>query len=450
MESMPLAARFSRLTLALVPVSIGVGRLWYLYVAPGPGIPYPYRSIAVTPTDVLVLLTCVGWIAWRLRAPSRLAMPAGTGLIVTALAVLALVSAATIPAAFDPIIALGVSAQLALLAVFFLAASELIAFLSVRPLVIGIAVAVVGESVLAVWQSAAHTTAPAAMLFNGWGRELTSADPGASVVIVPFVGRWLRAYGTVAHPNILGGFLVLSLAMLAIRRDARTRYVGVVLALGFLALLLSFSRSAWLALLLGAAAVLLVARDARPSPPKATARILVTVAVAAFVLVALVRVESLGSLVERNSIDTRTFYNAVAWRVIGHGVPVGAGNLVLAQQRLFGAAAAGSEPAHDVFVITLAELGPFGLMAWLAIFGSLLLASWLRRGDPHGRAGPIVAIAVLAPLLVFDHYLWTQPAGRALIVLTLVVLTSRLRGVDVGSAPVAIPRFAARVHPGVQ
>jgi O-antigen ligase len=212
--------------------------------------------------------------------------------------------------------------------------------------------------------------------------------------------------------------------------------------------LLSFSRSAWLALLLGAAAVLVVARDGRPSPPKAAGRILVTVAVAAFVLVTLVRVESLGSLVERNSIDTRTFYNTVAWRVIGHGVPVGAGNLVVAQQHLLGAAAAGSEPAHDVFVIALAELGPFGLVAWFAILGSLLLASWLRRGDPHGRAGPLVAVAVLAPLLVFDHYLWTQPAGRALTVLTLVVLTSRLRGLDIGSAPVATPvsppRFTAR------
>src|SRR3982074_1926583 len=78
-DPIPLGARFGRLTLALVPVSIGVGRLWYLYVAPGPGIPYPYRSIGVTPTDVLMVLTCVGWVAWRVRAPSRLPMPAGTG-----------------------------------------------------------------------------------------------------------------------------------------------------------------------------------------------------------------------------------------------------------------------------------------------------------------------------------------------------------------------------------
>jgi hypothetical protein len=444
MEPMPLGARFGRLALALVPVSIGVGRLWYLYVAPGPGIPYPYRSVAVTPTDVLVLLTCVGWIAWRVRTPSRLGLPAGTRPIAAALALLALVGVATMDAAFDPLIALGVSMQLALLALFFFAASELITSFSVRPLVIGIALAVVGESLLVVWQTAAQTTAPAGMLFNGWASELTPLAQGASVVIIPIVGRWLRAYGTLPHPNILGGFLVLSLVMLAFRRDARTRNVGIVLALGFLAVLLSFSRSAWLALLLGAAAVLLVARDARPSLPKAPARIIV-VAAAAFVLVALVRVESLGSLVERNSIDTRTFYNAVAWRVIGHGIPVGAGNLVVAQQHLLGAADAGSEPAHDVFVITLAELGPLGLVAWFAVFGSLLLASWLRRGDPLGRAGPLLAVVVLAPLLVFDHYLWTQPAGRTLMVLTLVALTSGLRAYDGGASSLTTTRFPSPV-----
>jgi hypothetical protein len=444
-ETMPLAARFGRLTLALVPVSIGVGRLWYLYVAPAPGIPYPYRSVAVTPSDALVLLTCVGWLAWRVRTPSRLPLPPGIKLIAASLALLALVAVGTVGAAVDPLIALGVSVQLALLALFFIAASELIASFSVRPLVIGIALAVVAESLLVVWQTAAQTTAPAGVLFNGWAGEQAPRAQGASVVIIPIVGRWLRAYGTLAHPNILGGFLVLSLAMLVFRRDARTRNVSAVLALGFLAVLLTFSRSAWLALLLGAAAVLLMARDIRPSLPKMPARIIVVVAAAAFVLVALVRVESLGSLVERNSIDTRGFYNAVAWRVIGHGVPVGAGNLVLAQQHLLGAADAGSEPVHDVFVITLAELGPFGLVAWVAVVGSLLLASWLRRGDPPGRAGPMVAVLVLAPLLVFDHYLWTQPAGRVLAVLTLVELTSGLRAHGVRAASVAATRFASPV-----
>jgi hypothetical protein len=161
--------------------------------------------------------------------------------------------------------------------------------------------------------------------------------------------------------------------------------------------------------------------------------------VAAFTLVffALLRISSLGSLSEQNSIETRAFYNSVASQVISRGSPVGAGNLVVAQQHLLGAASAGSEPAHNVFVIVLAELGPLGLLAWLSIIGSLLFAAWERRAESPQRAGPLVSVAVLTPLLLFDHYLWTQSAGRILFVWTLTLLTSnaaendpKMRSVD--------------------
>jgi O-antigen ligase len=245
-------------------------------------------------------------------------------------------------------------------------------------------------------------------------------------VILPIVGRWLRSYGSFPHPNILGGFLALSLAVLAVHMDPRRRRLGMAaVAMGLAALLLTFSRAAWLAILLGGVTMLLVAPGTWRAMPSARARLGVTVAASAFVFFALLRTASLGSLSEQNSIETRAFYNLVASQVIGRGIPVGAGNLVVAQQHLLGAASAGSEPAHNVFVIVLAELGPVGLVAWLSIIGSLLFAAWERRAEPQQRAGPLVAVAVLTPLLLFDHYLWTQSAGRILFVWTLALLTSR-------------------------
>src|SRR5207245_8556183 len=109
---------------------------------------------------------------------------------------------------------LGVTAELAVLVIFFLAASELVVVFPRRWLLTGIAVAVVGQSLLAGWQAVAQTTAPAGKLFNGWAAELTSHDQGASIVLLPIVGRWLRSYGRFPHPNILAGFLSLSLAVL--------------------------------------------------------------------------------------------------------------------------------------------------------------------------------------------------------------------------------------------
>jgi O-antigen ligase len=245
-------------------------------------------------------------------------------------------------------------------------------------------------------------------------------------VILPIVGRWLRSYGSFPHPNILGGFLALSLAVLAVHMDPRRRRLReIALTMGFAALLLAFSRAAWLAILLGAVTMLLVAPGTWRAMPKVRARLGVTVAASALVLFALFRIVSVGSLVEQNSIDTRFFYNLVASQVISRGVPVGAGNLVVAQQHLLGAASAGTEPAHNVFVIVLAELGPLGLLASISIIGSLLLAAWARRAEPQQRAGPLIALAVLAPLLLFDHYLWTQSAGRIMFVWTLALLVSK-------------------------
>src|SRR6266581_4658490 len=304
----------------------------------------------------------LGWLAWRWRSRPRPGMPRGTGFVLLALALLAVAAGASIVSAYDRRLALGITAELAVLVVFFLAASELMAVFPHRWLRVGVA--------------------------------------------VPVVGQWLRSYGSFPHPNILGGFLALSLAVLAVQMDPRRRRLGMVaLAMGFAALLLAFSRAAWLAILLGGVTMLLLAPGGWRTMPSAHARRGVTVAASALVFFALLRISSLGSLIEQNSIETRAFYNLVASQVISRGIPVGAGNLVVAQRHLIGAASAGSEPAHNVFVILLAELGPVGVVALISIIGSLLFAAWARRAEPRPRAGPLVAAAVLAPLLLFDHYL---------------------------------------------
>lgn len=62
----------------------------------------------------------------------------------------------------------------------------------------------------------------------------------------------LRSYGTFSHPNVLGGFLAAVLP-LAIREFSKGKklFYTVVLTLGIVALVLTFSRSAWIAALLG-------------------------------------------------------------------------------------------------------------------------------------------------------------------------------------------------------
>src|SRR5260370_13749128 len=204
------------LALCGIALSVGLGGFWHIYIAPGDGIPYPYGTLAFTLTDALVVLTCVGWVAWRWRSGPRWRLPRGTGFVFLTLALLALVAAASVVSAYDRRLAVGVTAELAVLVVFFLAASELMAGFPHRWLRVGVAVAAVGQAPLAAWQAVGRTTAPAGMLFNGWARELTSHDQGASVVILPIVCRWLRSSGSFPPPNTLGGFLALRLALLTL------------------------------------------------------------------------------------------------------------------------------------------------------------------------------------------------------------------------------------------
>ena len=416
-----VAARAAWVSLCLLPVSLSLGWFWPIYIAPGMGIAYQYRSVAVYPADVLVVLTCVGWLGWRLLPGETSRVQRGSLPIIAGVGLLAVAAAVSVATAYDRWLALGVAVQLVLLVLFLLASADLLAHFRVRPMIAVLAGVVAFQALLAIWQAATQSTAPAEALFNGWPSEATAHSRDAAVAMVPIAGRWLRSYGSFAHPNILGGFLALALGFLAVVDEPRMRrWRAAALAAGFVALLLTFSRTAGLAVLLGGAAWWLARRDApaRNAVRARQVRVALAAAVLLLGLVTLVRVGNLGTLVERNSIETRLSSYTVTWQVIGAGIPVGAGNHVLVEQRFFG----GGGPAHDVFLIGLAELGPLGLLGWLSILGSLLVLAWRRRAEPAARTGPLVAIATLSPLLLFDHYLWTLAPGRVLLVWALAVL----------------------------
>ena len=150
------------------------------------------------------------------------------------------------------------------------------------------------------------------------------------------------------------------------------------------------------------------------------------------------RATQLGAFPEANSLSQRQIYDGAAWSLVAQGRPVGAGNILIAEQRQGFAV---GEPAHNVFLITLAELGPLGLVAWLALLAALVASA--RRGtDPAARGATLAALGILLPLLLLDHYLWTQPIGRVWLVLTLAIIPAVMRL----HAP-ATPLPAARASP---
>jgi O-antigen ligase len=299
-------------------------------------------------------------------------------------------------------------------------------------------VAVLGtQAGLAVLQAVTQTTAWLAGLNLPWPGSLVAATPGASVVQTAGGGRWMRAYGTLSHPNILGGYLVIGLGA-ALERYRATRRRGW-LGVGWLilaGLLLSFSRSAWVA-----AGVMLAVAGAfwllhRPSPlDRARARRWVAAGLGALTLLSLpvlpmlLARTNLGGAplrLEQRSTDDRSLLNRAAVEMLLDRplAGVGGGAFVV---RLY-QVTQGSlplEPAHNLPLLLAAELGWPGSVAMGVLAAGAAWRLWRRRlaGQRSGLAqAELLMGALLAGLLtvgLFDHYWWTMPPARLALVTVL-------------------------------
>jgi O-antigen ligase len=241
----------------------------------------------------------------------------------------------------------------------------------------------------------------------------------------------LRAYGLTDHPNILGGCLAFALILLMlgyIRTGANLRgIVASVFALGTLALLLTFSRAAWLAFGVGAALVAIlffVTRQKNNGWDLIRLGLAVSILVIPFVWSYAsylgVRFNSAEpsmlsgenrAIVERSVLDEAGYSLWANHPLVGVGI--GAFPIALrAAQPNF---PFDYQPAHIVLLDVAAETGIFGAMFYFI----LLLAPWVmlifnRRRLNFAPAFVVVTGLLLAITLVgfFDYYTWLLNPGR--------------------------------------
>lgn len=231
------------------------------------------------------------------------------------------------------------------------------------------------------------------------------AAAGASVVEAGAM-RLLRAYGTLPHPNILGGMLAAAILLarpLYYRVSVKNIAVSVVLSAG---LFLTFSRLAWIALAVGLVVQLIFACRDRVFLVHIGAILSVFVIMSGlFWPFMAARVTAVGRL-ETKSVATRVASLSDAVTLIkAHPLSgVGAGAFTAAVFAIDpGRGAYGYEPAHSVFALTFAELGIFGFALALVLFYNLIILAW-RSGKP-GLAAALVILAA------GDHWPVTTMAG---------------------------------------
>jgi O-antigen ligase len=284
---------------------------------------------------------------------------------------------------------------------------------------IGSLAALLLQVIIGIWQFSAQATAFSMDLGLDWPGELLPSMIGASVVQLADGTRWLRAYGTFPHPNLLGGWTLalLASALTLILLPSKWRIPALVLfASGLVLLVLTFSRSAWLGLAaIGAVLLFHWNRLDRKSLTILLAAGLLCLVLLFFPLRQVFATRLVDNQVQTEQVSgfTRLWLVQRSWEIIQKqpvlGVGVGSYTLALSQHV---AAFYDIEPVHNIPLLIWSELGLGGVVVLTGLLVTVAYQSVKAR-----RPLTIIFSAALAGLFavsLFDHYLWTLAPGRLL------------------------------------
>jgi len=252
------------------------------------------------------------------------------------------------------------------------------------------------------------------------------------VTVIDNGERILRAYGAFDSPNVLGGFLALSIILalpLFFQNKSQKQKIFLIFLyiLNTAGIFFSFSRSAALALIAGLATLIIFSLLFKKE--KAKIKNLTTILSGILIiLLALTLIFSnltfsrlnLENRLEERSVTDRIDQSQQALKIIKQNwqFGTGLGNYQRTLSKLTpGLAAYDYQPVHNTYLLMVAELGAF-VSFIILIF--LIYIFYQNRKN-------IFALSLLVSILVllaFDHYLWTGAFG---IILLWIILALTLK-----------------------
>ena len=296
-----------------------------------------------------------------------------------------------------------------------------------------------------VWYQMLMQTSPA----NKWlGLSLHSASDLGTSVVQYDLNRMIRAYGSLPHPNILGGFLLFSLWggiwwWLHLYSESKeenwqiskikkhllpliTILISIILVL--FALFFTFSRSAVLAWFVSLVVVIFLSFWRKKFLAlqifsKAFLLSLVILLSVNFLFPGAwyTRLKAQGDLEAISLAERRLSFTQIDWHdsqrlILGQGL--GANTYLTYQKNNLGEqnlAPYVVQPIHNFYLLVLAESGLITCL-FLLYF---LFKAWRKK---HLQKPNLISLGLLISVLIvslLDHYLWTTWTGILLLAITL-------------------------------
>ena len=257
-------------------------------------------------------------------------------------------------------------------------------------------VAVLGEAFLSILQFLKSETIGLWILGE---RSFTISTPG--IAKFDFYGReFLRPYGTFPHPNVLAGFLLISLLILP-KKSYLTILAGITL-------LLTVSR----VVLIGAFVSAIFIFNSQGK------KILILIFVLLLPILytryfSLFNFDSL-TLLRREELVVTAIKLWTKNPLLGVGlnnfIPNGADLLLSGPSRFL-------QPVHNIFLLTLSETGIVGLIGLIVLIGYPIFVLIKLYPKPFTLTPMLLIWSVIIFLGMFDHYFLTLPQGYRLLFL---------------------------------
>lgn len=245
------------------------------------------------------------------------------------------------------------------------------------------------------------------------GEPLISSDKLGVAKVGLNEGNFLRVYGTFPHPNIFAGYLSFAIFFIIYCfKDAKPLFT-MLLIVCLIALVLTFSRSALLALFMGVFLYYAV------SNMKITLKNIVLFMV--LFLFFLVVFDLYSVLIDRllmgdqNSLSERSLqYSASKEMFFDNVFGVGLGNFTLAMQNYINVKLQPwlIQPVHNIFLLVFNEIGILGGASFLALF--IYLFSKLLKNKTRFSYILMSLWTFILVVGLFDHYFVTLYQGKAL------------------------------------
>lgn len=288
------------------------------------------------------------------------------------------------------------------------------------------------ESILAIWQFVIQGSVGGPLWYFG-EREMNASTPFAARAVIG--GElFLRPYGTLPHPNVLGGYLAVVLVFVLARilwRKTEKRntpmnkavfFDTTMFIVGTTALFLTYSRISWVAFFF-AVIVLLINRFGVKEAFFLTAIFLLLIFFLAggqissrFLALEDVDKESYRERQELGILGLEMFFKNPIFGV-------GPNNFLpasLSYQKKTGTVKK-YQPAHNIYLLIASETGFFAFFLFIEFIAKTLLR--------HLRSFGLWAVILLQLIFFgfFDHYLYTLQQGQLLFALVLGLSWSKTK-----------------------